>query len=268
MSDTASSASRARRSVVLARLACLILPLVFATASAADDVLVFAAASLKPALDTILDTPAARAVGEVAVSYAATSQLARQIKHAAPASIFISADPDWMDQVEKDGHIIPGTRSNLLGNALVLIAPRASTLELAIAPGFDLAGALGKDARLAMGEPNSVPAGRYAKAALISLGVWNQVEDRIVPAMHVRAALNFVVRNEAPLGIVYRSDAVSEERVRVIGAFAASTHPTIVYPAALLRDGDNEASRQLFEVLHSAQAAAIFARFGFDVPAS
>ena len=234
----------------------------------AADVLVFAAASLKPALDTILETPAAKKLGDIAVSYAATSQLARQIDHAAPASIFISADPDWMDQVEKSGHIIPGTRSNLLGNALVLIAPRASSLELKIAPGFDLSGGLGEDGRLAMGEPNSVPAGRYAMAALISLGVWAKVEDRIVPAMHVRAALNFVVRNEAPLGIVYRSDAVSEERVRVIGTFAPSTHPPIVYPVALLRDGDNQASRQLLDVLHSAQAAAIFARFGFDVPAS
>ena len=257
---------RTGRSLILMRLACLLLPLSFGTAVAAD-VLVFAAASLKPALDTILETPAGRGLGEVAVSYAASSQLARQIDHAAPASIFISADPEWMDHVEKTGQIIPGTRSNLLGNALVLIAPQASTLELTIAPGFDLSGALGNRGRLAMGEPDSVPAGRYAKAALVSLGVWPEIEHRIVPALHVRAALNFVLRNETPLGIVYRSDAVSEERVRVIGTFAESTHPSIVYPIALLKDGDNDASRRLLALLHSAQAARIFVQFGFDVPA-
>ncbi|MGB0135193.1 molybdate ABC transporter substrate-binding protein [Dokdonella sp.] len=257
---------RPRRSIILTRLACLGLSLACGMVNAAD-VLVFAASSLKPALDTILETPAARALGNISVSYAATSQLARQIDHAAPASLFISADPDWMDHVEKGGHVVAGTRSNLLGNAIVLIAPAASPLELAIKPGFDLAGALGTDGRLAIGEPASVPAGRYARAALVSLGVWTQVEDRIVPALHVRAALNFVVRNEAPLGIVYRSDAVSENRVRVVGTFAASTHPSIVYPVALLRGGDNKASRELLALLRSTQALTIFTRFGFEEPA-
>lgn len=237
-------------------------------AAQAAEVLVFAAASLKPALDTILETPAARELGDITVSYAATSQLALQIDHAAPASIFISADPEWMDHVEQGGHLVSGTRSNLLGNALVLIAPQASTLKLAIGPGFDLEGALGPDGRLAMGEPVSVPAGRYAKAALVSLGVWSGIEARIVPALHVRAALGFVVRDEAPLGIVYRSDAVSEKRVRVVGTFAEKTHPPIVYPVAMLKGGDNDASRHLLALLHSAQAAAIFSRFGFDLPTS
>lgn len=254
------------RPVIMARLACLLLSLATGLANAAD-LLVFAAASLRPALDTILDSPEARALGDISVSYAATSQLARQIDHAAPASLFISADPDWMDHVEKGGHLVAGTRSNLLGNAMVLIAPSASTLQLEIKPDFDLAGALGADGRLAIGEPRSVPAGRYARAALVSLGVWAQVENRIVPAMHVRAALNFVVRNEAPLGIVYRSDAVSEKRVRVLGTFPASSHPPIVYPVAMLKGGDGSASRELLALLHSAQAMAIFTRFGFSVPA-
>ncbi|MEZ5460734.1 molybdate ABC transporter substrate-binding protein [Dokdonella sp.] len=267
MIDKEHLAARSHGSTRLARLAGLLLAMVFSPALATD-VLVFAAASLKPALDTILETPAAQALGEVSVSYAATSQLARQIEHAAPASLFISADPEWMDHVEQRGHIVPGTRSNLLRNALVLVAPQSSTLELRIAPGFDLVGALGKDGRLAMGEPDNVPAGRYARAALVSLGVWASVESRIVPALHVRAALNFVARNEAPLGIVYRSDAVSEPRVRVIGTFAETTHPAIVYPAALLAGADNDASRRLLALLHSAQAAAIFTRYGFDVPSS
>lgn len=249
----------------LIRLAWLLLPLASCSAAAADT-LVFAAASLKPALDAILETPAARELGDVAVSYASSSQLARQIDYGAPASIFISADPEWMDQVERAGHVIPDTRSNLLGNALVLIAPAASPLELRIGPDTDLAGALGPDGKLAMGDPDSVPAGRYAKSALESLGLWRQVEHRIVPALHVRAALNYVVRNEVPLGIVYRSDAVSEKRVKVLGTFAKSTHPAIVYPVALLRGGDNAASRGLLALLHSSQAAAIFLRFGFDVP--
>lgn len=258
---------RARGTSSLFRLACLVLTLAFSPAVAAE-ILVFAAASLKPALDTILETPEAQALGDISVSYAATSQLARQIEHAAPAALFISADPEWMDHVEREGRIVQGTRSDLLGNALVLVAPQSSTLELEIAPGFDLLGALGRDGRLAMGEPDSVPAGRYARAALVSLGVWASVESRIVPALHVRAALNFVVRNEAPLGIVYRSDAVSEPKVRVIGTFAEATHPAIVYPVALLTGGDNDASRGLLALLHSAQAAAIFTRYGFDVPSS
>lgn len=265
MRNPDSISLRTCRSRIPARLAWLILSLLSGPATATD-VLVFAAASLKPSLDAILATAAARQIGEVSVSYAASSQLARQIDHAAPASMFISADPDWMDQVERGGHIIPGTRSNLLGNALVLIAPRASTLELQIKPDFELAAALGTDGRLAMGEPGSVPAGRYARAALESLGVWDKVEDRIVPALHVRAALNFVVRNEAPLGIVYRSDAVSEHRVRVVDTFAGSTHPPIIYPVALLTGGDSDAARRLLVLLHSPQAATIFSRSGFDLP--
>lgn len=233
-------------------------------AAHAEKLLVFAAASLKPALDTFIATPEARAIAEITVSYAASSQLARQIEHDAPAALFISADPDWMDEVERDGKIVAGSRSNLLGNALVLIAPRDSTIALTIAPGFDLAGALGAHGRLAIGEPNSVPAGKYAKAALTDLGVWTTVESRLVPAVHVRAALSYVSRHETPLGIVYRSDAVSENEVRVVDTFPASSHPPIVYPVALLAAGDNTVGRKFLELLHSPQASTIFIRFGFD----
>ena len=249
-----------RRLIVLAGI---VLSLIAPSAHAAK-LLVFAAASLKPALDTLIATPEALAIADITVSYAASSQLARQIQHDAPAALFISADPDWMDEVERNGKLIDGSRSDLLGNALVLIAPRESTITLTIAPDFDLANALGADGRLAIGEPNSVPAGKYAKAALTELGVWTTVESRLVPAVHVRAALSFVARDETPLGIVYRSDAVSENQVRVVDTFPAASHPPIVYPVALLKAGNNAAGRGFLELLHSAQAAAIFVRFGFD----
>lgn len=250
-----------------ARALRLLLALMLASASVeatASATLVFAAASLKPALDTILTSSQAQAIGEFSVSYAASSQLARQIVHGAPAALFISADEDWMDVVERSGRLVAGSRSDLLGNALVLIAPADSTLQLGIAPGFDLAGALGEDGRLAIAEPGSVPAGKYARAALVSLGAWSGVESRLVPAVHVRAALNFVARHEAPLGIVYRSDALSEDAVRVVATFPPSSHPPIVYPVALLRAGDNDAARRLLALLHGAEAARIFVRFGFD----
>jgi molybdate transport system substrate-binding protein len=234
--------------------------------ASADDLLVFAAASLKPALDEIIITPEAAAIGRIEPSYAASSQLARQIEAGAPAAIFISADEDWMNTVAAQQKIIAGTRVDLLGNTLVLIAPRDSGAMLRIAPGFDLAGALGADGHLALGEPNSVPAGKYAKASLIALGVWNSVATRIVAAENVRAALNFVARGEAPLGVVYRSDAVSEPAVRVVGVFPASSHAPIVYPAAVVAGHDTPAARRVLELLRSPEAHAIFERYGFDAP--
>lgn len=229
----------------------------------AAEVLVFAAASLKPALDTIIAGPEAQAIGTIKASYAASSQLARQIENGAPAALFISADLDWMDYVEARDALASGTRVNLLGNALVLVAPAASTTQLTIAPGFDLAGALGKDGRLAIGEPNSVPAGKYAKASLTALGVWDAIARRVVAAESVRAALTFVVRGEAPLGVVYRSDAVSEPAVRVVDTFPASTHAPIVYPLAVLKAGDGEAARAFAALLRGPAAQAVFERYGF-----
>jgi molybdate transport system substrate-binding protein len=235
-------------------------------AAQADDLLVFAAASLKPSLDKIVATPDVAALGSVKVSYAASSQLAKQIEAGAPAALFISADQDWMDYVAGKKLVVADSRANLLGNALVLVAPKDSTLKLDIAPGFDLAGALGADGHLALAEPNSVPAGKYAKAALTNLGVWDKVSTRVVSADNVRAALNFVVRGEAPLGIVYRSDAVSEPAVRVIGAFPTSSHAPIVYPAALLSGHDSPSAHKLLDLLRSAPEQAIFREYGFDAP--
>lgn len=243
-------------------LSLALLPL----AAQAESLLVFAAASLKPALERILATPDGSATDTVTASYAASSQLARQIEAGAPAAVFISADQDWMDHLAARGLVVADSRVDLLGNSLVLVAPRSSTLRIAIAPGFDLAAALGKDGHLALAQPDSVPAGKYAKAALRSLGAWDAVEARIVAAENVRAALNFVARGEAPLGVVYRSDTVSESSVRVLGEFPAHTHAPIVYPVAIIAGRDTAAARRLLERLRAPAQQAIFREHGFDAP--
>jgi molybdate transport system substrate-binding protein len=247
-------------SLVLLACACIAAP------TRAGDVLVFAAASLKPALDPIAASPAAAAIGTIRTSYAASSQLARQIEAGAPAAVFVSADRDWMDYLAERKLVAAGTRVDLLGNALVLIAPKASAVELALVPGVDLAGALGADGRLALGEPNSVPAGKYAKAALTRLGAWDRVAGRIVSADNVRAALNFVARGEAPLGVVYRSDAASEPAVRVVATFPPDTHAPIVYPAAVVAAQDSPAARALLALLGAPPQQAVFRAHGFDAP--
>jgi molybdate transport system substrate-binding protein len=234
-------------------------------AAHADELLVFAAASLKPSLDTIIALPEVAALGGVKASYAASSQLARQLEAGAPAALFVSADQDWMDYVAQRRIVVEGTRANLLGNALVLIAPKDSAVKLDITPGFALAAALDKDGRLALAEPNSVPAGKYAKAALTQLGVWDTVATRVVSADNVRAALNFVARGEAALGVVYRSDAASEPTVRVVATFPDASHAPIVYPVAILAGHDTPDARAFLGVLRAPAARAIFRASGFDV---
>ncbi len=228
-----------------------------------DDVLVFAAASLKPVLEDVLATPEARAAGDVTASYAASSQLARQIQHGAPAAIFISADQDWMDDLDGRGEIDRASRVDLIGNTLVLIAPADHAQPIDPLTVADLADALGADGRLAIAEPNSVPAGKYAKAALSALGLWEAIASRTVAAANVRAALAFVVRKEAALGIVYRSDALSEPSVRIVHTFAANTHPAIVYPMAVVTANDSPAARALLDVLRSDLTRSILVRHGF-----
>lgn len=250
-------------SIIVAAMALLAL---LPTPARADDVLVFAAASLKPALDEILSTPAVKAAGPINASYAASSQLARQIEHGAPSALFISADQDWMDHLDARGLVDRRSRADLIGNTLVLIAPADSALSIDLAPTADLAGALGDDGRLAIGEPNSVPAGKYAKTALTALGVWASVEARTVAATNVRAALAFVARKEAALGIVYHSDAVSEPAVRILDTFPADSHPTIVYPVAIVAANDSPAARALLAALRSTDARAILLRHGFTLP--
>jgi molybdate transport system substrate-binding protein len=197
------------------------------------------------------------------VAYAASSALARQIEAGAPATLFISADQEWMDYLASRDLVDVNTRVDLLSNQLVLIAPDAVPVRLEIGPGFPLAEALGTG-RLAVADPSAVPAGRYARAALMALGVWTTVAHRLAPAEHVRAALLFVARGEAPLGIVYATDARAEPRVRVVGVFPPGTHPPIVYPAAVLRAAADATARRLLASLSSPSARAIFERHGFQ----
>jgi molybdate transport system substrate-binding protein len=245
------------------RLAAFLLCLALAPCAWADTITVFAAASLKEALDAAARPFEEKTGHKVSVSYAGSNALAKQIEAGAPATLFISADLDWVDYVEQRGLTIPGTRRNLLGNDLVLIAPANSTTQVKIAPGFDLAAALG-GGRLALANPDAVPAGKYARAALTKLGAWQGVEAHVAPAENVRAALALVSRSEAPLGIVYRTDAMADKGVRVVGAFPADSHPPIVYPMVQLK-GATPATAQLAEHLAAPATRAIWERYGFRV---
>ncbi|WP_430396677.1 molybdate ABC transporter substrate-binding protein [Ferrovibrio sp.] len=228
----------------------------------AQDLLVFAAASLKNALDEINQGQAAGQAG-VKVSYAASSALARQVEAGAPADLFISADLDWMDYLQQRNLVRNATRTNLLGNRLSLIAPADSKAAITLGSNANLAALLGPDGRLAMGDMNAVPAGKYGKAALDALNIWPQVANRVAQAENVRAALALVARGEAPLGIVYRTDAASEPKVRVVSDFPENTHPPIIYPAAALAGGKQEAAAAYLARLRSPAAAAIFTKHGF-----
>jgi molybdate transport system substrate-binding protein len=230
----------------------------------AADIIVFAAASLKNALDDAVTRYETKTGREVVVSYAASSALAKQIEAGAPADVFFSADLDWMDELEKKTLIDVASRHTLLGNTLVLIAPKASTVSLPMKKNLPLLEALGPDGRLAMASVDAVPAGKYGKAALTYLGVWDAVSKRVAQAENVRAALAFVAKGEAPLGIVYGTDAKAEPGVRVVATFPAESHPKILYPLALLA-GANPDARGFLEFLLSPEAAAAFEAQGFSV---
>jgi molybdate transport system substrate-binding protein len=234
-----------------------------ATAQAAD-IQVFAAASLKNALDDIAAQYEAATGKAVSVSYAASSALARQIEQGAPADIFISADLDWMDYLQGKSLIQPATRVGLLGNRIVLVAPADSAASVDIVEGFPLADLLG-DGRLAMADPVAVPAGKYGKAALERLGAWPSVEAKVAPAENVRAALALVARGEAPLGIVYKTDAVVEKGVKVVGTFPEETHPPIVYPVARTAASANSDAPAFLTYLRSARARSAFEKQGFTM---
>jgi molybdate transport system substrate-binding protein len=257
---------RRRRAVVAGLLLAATLVAGAPRAMAADgDVLVFAAASLKNALDAIMTAYAREKGGRVTASYAASSALAKQLEQGAPAQLFVSADLDWMDYAEQRGLIAKESRGNLLGNSLVLIAGRdAATGEVALQPGLDLAPLLG-EGRLAVGDVKAVPAGKYAKAALEKLGAWPGVEGRLAQAENVRAALAFVSRGEAPLGVVYRTDAAADPNVRIVGTFPKDSHPPIVYPAALTANAGAPAAAFLAYLRTSPTARAAFQQQGFTV---
>lgn len=243
----------------------LVLGLTLPATAQADEVVVFAAASLKTALDTVATRFKAETGHRVTISYGGSNALARQIIQGAPADLFISAAVNWMDAVEQAGLVQPGTRATLLGNRLVLVAHGADAPAIDLVPGVDLAARLG-DGRLSMGMVDAVPAGQYGKQALITLGAWDAVAPQVAQSENVRAALTLVAMGEAPLGIVYASDAIAENRVTVVGRFPESSHPPILYPAALLTQAADDADRAFLQALFADEADAIFAAQGFLIP--
>jgi len=244
------------RSLVFAGLA-----LAGSPAARADNLTVFAAASLKNALDDV-STEWKKGGGQVVASYASSSVLAKQIEQGAPADVFISADTQWMDYVGKKSLI--ETPRDLLGNRLVLIAGKNNPLTLEIKPGLNLGELLGSD-RLAVGDPSNVPAGIYAKEALIKLKIWDGVQAKLASAADVRAALVLVSRGEAPLGIVYETDAKVDPNVRTVAVFPEDSHKPIRYPVAVVKASKNADAAKFVAFLSEPAAQAIFTKYGFAV---
>lgn len=234
------------------------------SAFAQERVSVFAAASLKNALDEIAAQWKQEAGQETSISYAASSALAKQIEQGAPADLFISADLDWMDYLSQKGLTKKETETRLLGNRIVLIAPADSSAAVEVKPGFDLAGALA-GGKLAMANVDAVPAGKYGKAALEHLGAWDAVQGQVAQAENVRAALALVATGEAALGIVYQTDAAAEPKVKVLGTFPEDSHPPIVYPAAITASSTSPQAGEFFKFLMSDTARSAFEGQGFTV---
>lgn len=231
----------------------------------AGEAIVFAAASLKNGLDEAAVLFEKNTGNSIVISYAGSSGLARQIEQGAPADIFFSADIEWMDYLDRNDLIDTDSRVSLLGNDIVLIAPKDSDAKLTIGPGMEITKLLGADGRLALGEVNSVPAGVYAKAALEHYDVWDGLTDRIVQTENVRVALAFVADGEAPLGIVYATDAAAEPGVKILDIFPAESHAPIRYPIALTADNDNPAAAAFVDFLVSPEARPAFEKQGFII---
>lgn len=244
--------------------ALLTLTAVAAPAVAASKLVVFAAASLKNAIDAVDASWKSDTGKETIASYGASNALARQVEAGAPADVFISADLAWMQYLSDKKLVAEDTNVKLLGNEIVLVAPKDSTAEARIAPGFVLDRVIG-DGKLAMCDVKAVPAGKYGKAALEKLGVWARVESKVAQAENVRAALKLVATGEAVAGIVYATDAKAEPKVKVLGTFPAGSHPPIVYPAAALSGSKNPDAAAYVKYLQSAKAKAIFEAQGFVV---
>jgi molybdate transport system substrate-binding protein len=251
---------------LILRLLVLWLALAVALPAAAGErLVVFAAASLKGALDRAAGAWAASGGAEVALSYAGSSALARQIEAGAPADLFLSASTEWMDYVQERGLLREGTRRDLLGNRLVLVRNGPGPAPVAIGPGFDLASLLG-DGRLAMALVDAVPAGIYGREALTALGLWDGVSGALAQAADVRGALALVASGEAPLGIVYATDAAAEPAVSVVGVFPEASHAPIVYPVAVTAESAHPEAEAFLAFLGSAPARAAFEAAGFTVP--
>lgn len=232
------------------------------TSYAADNINVFAAASLKDALDTVNASWKADAQKEATLTYAATSALAKQIQEGAPADVFFSADTDWMKRLTDAKLITNGSAVQLLGNEIVLVAPKDSTAETKIEKGFDLSKLIG-DGKLSMADIKAVPAGKYGKAALENLGAWTAVEPKVAQAENVRAALKLVATGEAAFGIVYVTDAKAEPAVKVVATFPADSHPPIIYPAGVVATSKNPDAAEFIKYLQGSKAQAIFKDKGF-----
>lgn len=236
--------------------------------SQAKPLIVFAAASLKNAMDGVAQAYDKRHDGaDVKVSYAGSSTLARQIESGAPADVYVSANQEWMNKLAGDGLIDKASRYDLLGNSLVLVAPKNSDVQVALAKHVDLLSKLGQTNYLAMANTDAVPAGIYGKHALQWLGVWSAMQGHIAQSDDVRAALALVSRGESPLGVVYSSDAVADKGVRVVDTFPSVSHKPIIYPAAATADSQNPQDADFLAFLKSDAAARIFQRWGFKVVA-
>lgn len=228
--------------------------------------IVLAASSLQEAMTEAADEWSAQGHIAPALSFAGSSSLARQIESGAKADIFVSADEDWMLELERKGFVRDGSQHTLIGNEIVLIAPEGSGSRVQLNNPASALTALGDSGRLAMADPEAVPAGRYGKAALESLGIWEAVSTRIAPAENVRAALALVERGQAPLGIVYATDALASDKVAVLARFPAGSHPPVRYPAAILKTSTNADAAPFLDYLRSDEARRIFLRHGFTIP--
>ena len=243
-------------------VALLVLTAGPAAAAPARAPLVLAAASLQESMTAAADAWARKGHPKPVISFAASSALARQVEAGAAADLFVSADEEWMDALATKGLIVPATRTDFLGNRLVIVAPAASRMTIPLVRG-PLARVLGAGP-LAMADTESVPAGKYGKAALTKLGVWGAVSPKVVRAENVRAALALVERAAAPLGIVYATDAKASAKVRIAGVFPASSHPPITYPIARLKASANVEGEAFRRFLVSREGRAIFVRYGFS----
>lgn len=257
--------------VLTAALAALVIAIGLNTwaagaAAAQAELVVFAAASTTNAVTEIGELYASENPVRIKPSFASSSTLAKQIESGAPADVYISANKKWMDYLEEKNLVATRTRFDLLSNRIVLIAPGDSSLQpIDVGPGFSLNRFLGKDGRLAMGDPEHVPAGMYGRKALQNLGAWEPIKDRLAPMKDVRATLVLVERGETPLGLVYATDAAISKKVRVVGTFPTDSHPPIVYPVAAVSAGNAAGAKLFLDFLKSAGARGIFEKYGFSV---
>jgi molybdate transport system substrate-binding protein len=234
------------------------------SAEGRERIIVFSAGSTINAITEVGDLFNEQGNERCLISFAASSTLAKQIAQGAPADIFISANPKWMDYLSEKGLIETETRFDLLGNRLVLIAPVSNDSQIDITPDLDLAGLLGNE-RIAMGDPDHVPAGIYGKRALIALGMWDSVKDRVAPMKDVRAALVMVERKETPFGIVYSTDAFISKKVRIVDTFPETSHPPITYPVAIVAEKKSPVTKKFMSFLQSPEARVVFLKYGFTV---